>query len=208
MKVAILGASGHGKVVADIAEQCGYQVSFFDDGFPALNKLEHWAIEGDTADLVKLKDNFDCAFVAIGNNFIRAKKQAVLAKVGLISASLIHPSAIVSRYAEIAHGCVVFPGAIVNSFAKIGAGCIINSNSVVEHDCNLEEFCHISPSVALGGGTRIGSKSWIGIGSVTKQLIEIGESVVIGAGSTVVSNVPDYVIAYGTPTKIIKAVDF
>ncbi|WP_244731625.1 acetyltransferase [Psychrosphaera aestuarii] len=203
----MLGASGHGKVVADIAESCGFQVTFFDDRYPEMKGIEHWTVNGNTADLIRVKNQFDCAFVAIGDNTIRAAKQAVLQTHGLISTSLIHPSAVVSRYAQIDHGTVVFPGAIINSFSKIGAGCIINSNSVIEHDCNLGKFCHISPNVALGGGTRIGSKSWIGIGSVTKQLIEIGESVVIGAGSTVVSNVPNYVIAYGTPTKIIKAVD-
>ena len=95
--------------------------------------------------------------------------------------------------------CVVFAGAVINAFAKVGVGCIINSAAVVEHDCSIGDFTHICPNTALAGGVTVGSKSWIGIGSQVKQLVVIGSNCLIGAGSTVVKNIPDNVTAFGSP---------
>lgn len=105
----------------------------------------------------------------------------------------------ISKYAVIAQGCVVFAGAIINAFAKVGVGCIINTSAVVEHDCTIDNFTHICPNVALAGGVVVGSKSWVGIGSQVKQLVTIGDNCLIGAGSTVVKNIPDNVTVLGSP---------
>ena len=126
-KLAIIGGSGHGKIVADIAEQLGFTVNFYDDAYPSKTHIEHWPILGTCADLialnnVKLNKN---VVVAIGNNDIRQQKIKLLQKNGFSLTTLIHPTAIVSQYATIAQGTVVFASAVINAFAKVKAGLVL-----------------------------------------------------------------------------------
>jgi len=206
--LAIVGASGHGKVIADIAEQLGYTVNFYDDAYPSKKNIEHWAIHGTCEDLIAL-NNINAAsnnevVVAIGNNEIRQQKIQLLQQNSFNLITLIHPTAVISQYSKIAPGTVIFAGAIINAFANVGAGCIINTAAVVEHDCSIDDFSHICPNVVLAGGVSVGAKSWVGIGSQVKQLITIGDNCLIGAGSTVVKNIPDNVTAFGSPAVVIK----
>lgn len=207
-QLAIVGASGHGKVIADIAEQLGFIVNFYDDAYPSKTHIEHWSIHGTCADLIEL-NNADVTFsydvvVAIGNNEIRLQKIKLLQQNNFNLISLIHPTAIISEYTTIESGTVIFAGAVINAFAKVGVGCIINTGAVVEHDCSIGDFAHICPNVALAGGVVVGTQSWVGIGSQVKQLVTIGDNCLIGAGSTVVKNIPDNVTAFGSPA-IVKA---
>ncbi|ATC85304.1 acetyltransferase [Pseudoalteromonas arctica] len=207
--LAIVGASGHGKVIGDIAEQLGYTVIFFDDAYPSKKNIEHWTIHGTCADLIA-PNNANTTFgndvvVAIGNNEIRQEKILLLQQHSFNLITLIHPTAVISPYAAIAQGTVVFAGAVINAFAKVGVGCIINTAAVVEHDCTIDNFTHICPNVALAGGVSVGTKSWVGIGSQVKQLITIGSNCIVGAGSTVVKNTPDNVTAFGSPAVVIKS---
>lgn len=200
MKLAILGASGHGKVVADTAECCGWQsVEFFDDAWPALQKNAVWPVMGDSAALMQRLSDFDGVVVAIGNNHIRQNKLADLKAANASLVTLIHPAATVSRLAIIGHGSVVFAGAVVNAGACIGQGAIINTGCSIDHDCMLGDAVHISPGARLAGGVRVGSFSWVGIGASVRQLVCIGEHVVVGAGSAVVSDVPNEVTVAGVP---------
>lgn len=205
-ELAIVGASGHGKVIADIAEQLGFIVKFYDDAYPNKTYIEHWPIYGTCADLIALntagnKHNIN-AIVAIGNNDIRQQKIQLLQQNNFNLITLIHPTAVISQYATIAQGSVVFAGAIINAFANIGVGCIVNSSAIIEHDCSIDDFSHICPNVALAGGVTVGCKSWVGIGSQVRQLITIGNNCVIGAGSTVIKNIPDNVTAFGSPAVV------
>ncbi|MGI2072226.1 acetyltransferase [Shewanella baltica] len=202
-ELAIVGASGHGKVIADLAELLGFTVKFYDDAYPNKAYIEHWPINGTCADLIALNNTaiISCndVVVAIGNNEIRASKVQLLQQNGFNLISLVHPTAIISQYAAIASGTVVFAGAIVNAFAKVGLGCIINTAAVIEHDCIIDEFAHICPNVTLAGSVTVGCKSWVGVGTQVRQLIKIGNNCLIGAGSTVIKNIPDNETAYGSP---------
>ncbi len=208
-KLAIVGASGHGKVIADIAEQLGYTVNFYDDAYPNKTYIEHWPIHGTCADLIALNNTnatlSNDVVVAIGNNEIRDQKIELLRRNSFNLITLIHPTAVISPYAAIASGTVVFAGAVINAFAKVGVGCIINTSAVVEHDCSIDNFTHICPNVALAGGVSVGARSWVGISSQVKQLITIGDNCIVGAGSTVIKNISDNVTAFGSPAVVIKS---
>lgn len=156
-ELVIVGASGHGKVVADLAEQLGFTVKFYDDAYPNKTYIEHWPIQGTCADLVALNNNMSVV-IAIGNNTIRKDKALLLQQHGFSLISLIHPTAVISQYAAIAEGTVIFAGAVINAFAKVGVGCIINTGAVVEHDCIISDFTHICPNVALAGGVVVGRR--------------------------------------------------
>jgi sugar O-acyltransferase (sialic acid O-acetyltransferase NeuD family) len=203
-KLAIVGASGHGKVVADLAEVIGFNVTFIDDDYPNIKSNEHWPIAGDLDFLLQNPKLYDQVIVAVGNNRVRNTLCIKLINKGMKLATLIHPSATISKYSVIGVGCVIFANAVVNAFARVGDNCIINTGAIVEHDCVIGNVTHLSPNVALAGGTKIGDFSWLGLGSVTKQLVEIGDNTTIGANSTVITNIPSSVIAVGTPAVIKK----
>ncbi|MBU2863005.1 acetyltransferase [Reinekea forsetii] len=202
--LAIIGASGHGKVVADIAEILGFEVVFFDDAFPQKKTHEHWRVAGTLSDLIASKSYYDGAFAAIGNAVVRQGILCELQKHDIDTPTLIHPAAIISKYAKLSDGCVVLPGAVINSFSNIGLGCIVNTNAIIEHDCHLGRFVHLCPNTALAGGVVIGDRSWIGIGSSVRQMVKIGPDVIVGAGSVVVKNIAEGVTVVGAPAKELK----
>lgn len=203
-RLAILGASGHGKVMADTAEVCGWQsVVFFDDAWPTKAQNGAWPIEGGTADLLKRLSDFDAVLVAIGDNRIRLEKLAILKASEARFARLVHPAATVSRHAAIEDATVVFAGAVVNAFATVGIGCILNTGCSVDHDCVLEAGVHVSPGAHLAGSVRVGEASWIGIGACVRQSQYIGARVTVGAGAVVVADVADGVTVTGVPARPI-----
>jgi len=204
MRLAILGASGHGKVVADIAETCGWdQVEFYDDAWPEIKNNGSWPVKGNSQRLLENMSQYAGIFVAIGNNSIRAEKLSWLDDYNASVISLYHPSAVVSQYAHIGSGTVVMPGVIVNADTSVAEGCILNTGCSVDHDCTLDRCVHISPGARLAGGVSVGEYSWIGIGASVRQQVNIGKEVTVGAGAAVVSDLPDMVTAVGVPAKAI-----
>lgn len=200
--LAILGASGHGKVIADIAELNGYKkISFFDDAWPEKSQLDSWTISGNSCQLIEHLSEFSACIVAIGNNAIRIQKQNELQKNNASIISLIHPSAVVSKYATIASGTVIMANAVINPAVKIGEGCIINTAATIDHDCIIADGVHVSPGAHLAGNIKIGEHSWLGIGCSVKQGLTIGCNVVVGVGAAVVTNIDDDSVSIGVPAK-------
>tara|TARA_R110000764_G_C11021414_1_gene384197 strand:+ start:2417 stop:3034 length:618 start_codon:yes stop_codon:yes gene_type:complete len=203
-RLAIVGASGHGKVVADSAELSGWdEIVFFDDAWPARTSIAGWPVEGNTDAMLARVNEFQGVVVAIGNNTIRRDKSNRLVLAGVNLVSIIHPSATISRYAQLGQGTVVLAGTVVNMDARLGIGCIVNTGACVDHDCVLGDFVHVSPRAALAGGVIVGDKSWIGIGAVVRPLVRIGRDVQVGAGAAVVSDVPDDATFVGVPARPI-----
>lgn len=200
--LAVLGASGHGKVVADCAELCGWQsVVFFDDAWPSLAMNGRWPVAGDTAALLQSLTDYDGVIVAIGNNAIRFDKLKELQQVQAPLVSLVHPAATVSRYAQLGIGSVVFAGTVVNVDAVLGQGVIVNTSASVDHDCVLGDCVHVSPGARIAGGVKIGARSWVGIGASVRQLVTVAEDVTVGAGAAVVKNVDAGRTVMGVPAR-------
>ncbi|MDF8327482.1 MULTISPECIES: acetyltransferase [Aeromonas] len=203
-KCAILGASGHGKVIAEIAELNNFnEIHFFDDRWPQLTQLAHWSVFGNSDVLLKSAHRYDLVVVAIGHNATRVNKLRQLQKIGAIISPLVHPNAVVSRYASLGAGTVVMANTVVNPFASVGEACILNTAACIEHDCVLADGVHISPGAKLAGGVNIGLQTWVGIGAQIKQLVSVGDEVVVGAGATVIRDVPHHQIVVGTPARAI-----
>lgn len=201
-KLAILGASGHGAVVADIALSCGWEhIDFFDDKWPAMTNNLHWEVKGNTEDFFNLSENYHGVIVGIGNNAIRLSLTKQLDELGLPLVSLSHPSAVISSFVTIGKGVVIMPNVVINIGSSIGDACILNSNCSVDHDCQLAEGVHISPGALLAGGVKVGAASWIGIGASVRQYLTIGGNTIVGAGAVVVKDVNDDVTVVGVPAK-------
>lgn len=204
-RLAVLGASGHGKVVADAAEACGWQsVAFYDDAWPELQANGPWGVRGDTATLLEQLSEFDGVVVGIGNNSIRADKQKLLLSAGARIVSIVHPASVVSAHACIHPGAVVLAKAVVNACAEVGAGCIINTGSVVEHDCVLGDFAHISPNAVLAGGVIIECLAWVGAGAAVRQLLRVGKAAMVGMGAVVTKDVSASAVVAGNPAKALN----
>lgn len=202
-RLAILGASGHGKVVAELAELCGWsEIVFFDDIRFAQKYFTKWPIEGNSTDFFSNASQFDGIHLAIGDNMVRYKIFKRHNMLNIIS--LIHPSAVIASSAAIGAGVAINANVVVNSSVCIGKGTILNTACTIDHDCFLGDFVHISPGSHLAGNVSVGKRSWVGVGANIIQGISIGNDVVIGAGSTVISDIPEGTTAVGTPCKVIK----
>lgn len=202
--LSIFGAGGHGKVIAEAARSSGWQnIEFYDDNYPNMRNAGCWEICGTFKDLL-LSISDKPLVIAIGDNPARIQKANALKQAGFQFATIIHPRAIISPSAKIGEGTVIFGGAVVNAYATIEDHCIINTNATIEHDCHLATGVHVSPNAALGGGTKIGKLSWVGIGAAVKNAITIGESTIIGAGAAVVKNLPGHCTAVGVPAHVIE----
>ncbi len=184
-KLLILGASGHGKVIADLAEQLQFysEIQFLDDD-AALRSCLDYPVIGSVKDAKAYIKTHEMA-VAIGNNAIRGKVMTELIGLGATLPTLIHPKAIVSPHVSIGTGTVIVAGAIVNVSTRIGKGCILNTGCTVDHDNTLGDFVHISPGAHLAGGVTIGDYTWIGMGAAVIQNITITDHVVVGANALV-----------------------
>lgn len=200
--LAILGASGHAKVVADVALCAGWQrVVFFDDAWPGRDRNGEWPIAGASSHLVEQLPAFDGVIVAIGHNPTRWDKHRWLRAAGARLVTLVHPAATVSRFARIGAGSVVMAGAVLNVDAELGEAGIANTGATIDHDNRLGDGVHISPGVHLAGGVSVGALSWLGIGAVVRQGVCIGQGVTVGAGAVVVHDVPDGLTVTGVPAR-------
>ncbi len=201
-QLALLGASGHGKVVADAALAVGWQVVvFFDDAWPGVSGNGHWPVLGGTAALLERLNEFDGVLVTIGNCAVRWQKQQALQAAGARLVTVVHPHACVSPFARLGAGTVVMGGAVVNVDAVVGEACIINTGATVDHDCTLAHAVHISPGAHLSGNVTVGACSWVGVGATVRQGIRIGAGVIVGAGTVVVQPVPDGLTVIGNPAR-------
>lgn len=190
----LYGAGGHAKVVRDILEAQGVNISGFIDDNRSLSDymglpVKHNVIKGQEI------------IVCIGNN--RVRKQIVeslrLKKVSFPCG--IHPSSVISSRTQIGEGSVVMPGGVINSNVRIGKHCIINTSASIDHDCDIEDYVHISPHATLCGNVKVGEGTWIGAGAIIIPGVKIGKWCVVGAGSVVLHNIPDGTVAFGNPAK-------
>lgn len=184
-RLIIVGAGGHGKVIADNAIKNGYtDISFVDDN--TTDSCMGFHIVGTCADIERFNDGNTDFIIGIGNNAVRA----IIAKSHEVNwVSLIHPSAQIATNVSIGKGTVIMAGAVVNACAIIGKHCIINTSAIVEHDNIIGDYVHISPGVKLSGTVTIGERTWIGTGTSVINNIDICEEVIVGVGSVVIKDI-------------------
>lgn len=200
--LAVLGASGHGKVVADAAMAAGWEaIEFFDDNWPGLQAAGGWPIVGRTHDLLERMCKLDGIIVGIGDCRVRAEKHAMLVARGAKLIVVVHPMAWLSSRSSVGIGTVLMAGSVVNVGAVLGEACIVNSGAIVDHDCQIGNAVHVAPGASISGQVVVGDESWIGVGASVRQGIRIGSRAVVGAGAVVVADVADGVTVVGNPAR-------
>ena len=199
MKLTIIGASGHGRVVADIARLNGYdEIEFLDDN-ANLDHCGKYPVVGNTAQASEINNDI---IVGIGNAPVRKRFMEQLADKRF--ATLIHPDAVIAEDVVIGKGTVIMAGAVINPGASIGKGVIINTCSSVDHDCNVSDYVHVAVGAHLCGTVNVGKMTWIGAGATVSNNVNICGNCIIGAGAVVIKDIEKKGTYIGVPAKNIK----
>jgi sugar O-acyltransferase (sialic acid O-acetyltransferase NeuD family) len=229
-RLLVLGAGGHGRMVADVARSAGFEVVGYADleysnsGRPVDDYgkaviIEQTELLRRVARRDVMPADADSLVLAIGQNTARHRLLCSIRRCfpgdwpACVSDSIqprfllpvvVHPTAAVSVQARLGPGTVVMPMAVVNAGADIGDAVIVNSAAVVEHECTLSSCVHVSPGSILSGGVRVGERAWIGAGATIIQGIRIGRDAVVGAGAVVIRDVADGETVVGVPAHTIR----
>ncbi|MEZ4459261.1 MAG: acetyltransferase [bacterium] len=206
--LVIVGAGGHGKVIADLARLVGYEIA----GFVDVARIGEVAEPGG-AKVVMTQQDFlaqaaagqplsNDVTIAIGNNAVRLELFYELRRhVNL--PTLVHPTAWLSSHVEIGLGTHVCPMVVVHPGAWVGQASILNTRCVVEHDCVVGDGVHVSPGAVLCGGVNVGDGAWIGAGAVVIPGVRIGANAIVGAGSVVIRDVAEGQKVVGNPARLL-----
>lgn len=206
------GSSGQARVLFDLISFFGYKlIALFDNNQDRISPWPEvpifYGLKGFHMWLEKNTERkLPNAAVAIGgsNGHDRCKIFNMLNTEGFHLPPLIHPSAVISKNATIEDGCQILAGSILCTNVCLGHCVIINTAASVDHESVLNEGVHIAPGARLCGCTEVGPYSHIGPGAVVVPHVKIGSNTIIGAGSVVTRNIPDNVIAWGSPVRIIR----
>jgi len=206
-KILLIGGGGHCHSVLDSILTLGKytDIGIIDNTESSVLGIP---VVGTDEDIPRLmSEGWMDAFVtvgSVGNTKLRHKLFEMVKSIGMNIPTIIDPSAIVARGTVLSEGVYVGKKTVINAGSRIGTSAIINTGAIVEHDCIIGDFSHISPGSIVCGQVCIGNDSHVGAGSVVRQRIYIGNGVLIGAGSVVVKDILDDVKAYGNPCKVVE----
>lgn len=197
-KLAIIGASGHGRVVADIAIKNGYNEIFFLDDNESICKCGHYPVIGKSSEIGKWDVDI---IVGIGSSSVRKRIQETIDEGKMVT--LIHPDAVVAEDVTIGAGTVIMAGTVINPGTRIGKGCILNTCSSVDHDCKVNDYVHIAVGSHLCGTVSVGDETWIGAGATISNNVSICPNCMIGAGTVVINDIRESGTYVGNPARRI-----
>lgn len=215
LPIVVIGAGGHGRVVADALMAAGAQVLGFTDADPALHGqhvLGLPVLGGDEVLSGRLPTQLLLAngiggvgrAADAGRESLRRRIQQHLMARGWRFAGVRHPSAVVSRFAQVHEDAQLLPGSVVHTGARIGQGAIVNTAAVVEHDAQVGAWCHVAPRALLCGEVLVGEGSHVGAGAIVRQGLALGPGTIVGAGAVVVRSFDGGVVLAGLPARVAK----
>ncbi|MBX3228138.1 MAG: acetyltransferase [Labilithrix sp.] len=200
----VIGAAGHGRVIADIFRARGEKVDAFLDDDPEM--------KGRTVDGLEvigpsrlLAESPARVALGIGHSPIRERIARECLELGCTLVTAIHPSAVVAPNVTIGAGTVVMALAVVNVAARLGRGVVVNTGAIVEHECVVGDFAHVSPRATLGGKCRLAELAQLGIGATMLPMTSVGPRSVIGGGALVARDIPADVVATGVPARVRRS---
>lgn len=201
MRLLVVGAGGHAKVVIDAARLAGFDVVAavgHEGGAEALLGVPVLLAAQDVA--------FDVFIAAIGDNAARARAFAAYVAQGLTPATVVHPTAVIAETVTLGAGTFVAAGVIVNVDARVGQDVILNTGCTVDHDCVVGDHVLIGPTASLCGGVSVGTGTLLGAGVSVVPRACIGDNSVVGAGAAVIGDVPDGMVFAGVPAQPIRPI--
>jgi sugar O-acyltransferase (sialic acid O-acetyltransferase NeuD family) len=208
-KLVLVGGGGHAKVLISVIRKTGrFDILGYTDPSDRGGILGVRYVGDDGVLASILQSHPACAaVVAVGNVHVSAQRERIhsdLEAIGFDLPVIISLHAVVNEGVVIGKGTVVLDGAVINSGSRIGECCIINTNATVEHDCDLEDYVHVSSGAVLSGGVKVGRHSLIGAGASVVQYVEIAEKSIIGAGAAVYASIHEPGTYVGSPLRKVK----
>lgn len=199
MKLVVVGAGGHGKVVVATARAAGFEVIRVLDDDPARAGTEYCGlrVEGPILDALAVPADAEVV-IGIGDNRIRSR---LAASIALPFATIVHPFSWIAPGVTLGEGTVVFAGSIVHPGSRIGRHCVLNTACSVDHDCTLGDYSQIAPGAHIAGTVGVGEGAYVGMGACVIQTLEVGAWSTVGAGAAVVRNVAPGVVVKGVPAR-------
>lgn len=210
-QLAIFGAGGHAKVVAEIARLTGYEVVGFIDNVDHSRKGENFygsvILGGESVLAELLQAGVSNIIVGFGNNRARLETAQMLAERGFTLFTAVHPNAVCAADVRIGPGTVIASGAVIGPSSRLGSNVIVNTQASLDHDCLVRDGAHLGPGTVVTGSVDIGECAWIGAGAVISDHKRIGADSIVGAGAVVVKDVPPNVVVMGVPARISRSAD-
>lgn len=201
---------GHGTpLFIELAEACGYKVAgLYHYNDTRTGEIDHgFEILGSFNDLFQSDIKDKCFVLTMGDMSIKQEVSTRLIEMGGLLPTLIHPFAIVSRFATISdNGVLICSHCEVHSDSTIAEGCVLWPCSTIAHDCHIKKYTFIGPKAYVGAYTELGEEAFIGQCSVliSGKAKNIGSKALIGAGALVTKPVPAGAIVAGHPARIVQ----
>ena len=202
--LVLVGGGGHCKSVIDVAESAGFTIiGILDKPEEVGKQVLEYSVIGIDDDMTKYVGiaEFVVTVGQIKSPDLRIKLHEMISEAGGRLATIVSPTAYVSRYATLGEGTVVMHNAVVNASTMVGKGCIINTFANIEHDVVVGDYCHISTGTMVNGECRVGNHCFIGSRSVLANCVTVGDDIVVGAGSFVRQSILEKGIYFGNPAK-------
>lgn len=199
----VVGAGGHGRVVADLAERAGFTVQGFLEDEANLTASIERSIGTDEY-LSTMSQQSSSVAMGLGSQSLWERRRQLcqlIERRTLTAPVLVDPTATCIPRDTLGLGSQVMMGARVQSDAVIGHWCIVNTGAIVEHGCYLDSYVHVGPGAIICGGVNVGENAFVGAGSVVKEGLTIGSNATVAAGAVVVRDVPDYAVVMGVPAR-------
>jgi sugar O-acyltransferase (sialic acid O-acetyltransferase NeuD family) len=200
-RLLILGAGGHGRAVADLAAECGWNVAGFTDRSAGPGVLGG---DDDVEGLIRA-GKVEAAIVGVGNTALHRRTELfeLLKKAGTTIPTLVHPRANVARTCRVGEGTVLFPGVVLGAAVEIGDNVVLYSNAVAEHDCRIASHAYLSPGAILSGSVTVEVGAFVGAGAILLPGITVGVDAIVAAGAVVTRDVEAGVTVLGSPARQI-----
>ncbi|RJG23857.1 acetyltransferase [Massilia cavernae] len=209
--IIVIGAGGHAAVVADALLASGQVVLGFTDASSSRRgqQLCGLPVLGDDAVLAE----YDPGTVVLANGLgsvgneatqVRQRVQQSLEGQGWHFCPVVHPSAVISRFACLGESVQVMAGCVIQAGAAVGAGCIINTASVVEHNAVIDAWSHVAPRAVVCGDVRVGAGSHVGAGATVRHGVSLGARTLVGAGAVVVKDFSGSGVLVGIPARQLE----
>jgi sugar O-acyltransferase (sialic acid O-acetyltransferase NeuD family) len=205
----IYGAGAHGRIVLDIlrARGEGYEIAFIDDA-PALAGTSISGVPVVASDVLDRQTGTEWGVViAIGKPPTRLAIAERLEARGARFISAIHPGAMILPSAKVGVGCVISPGAVIDTGVDLGAHCIVNPNVLVGHDSRVGRGVTFAGGVVIGSRVEVGAGAFLCLGADIVPRVKVGAGAIIGAGALVMKDIPERVVATGSPARAVFPVD-
>jgi sugar O-acyltransferase (sialic acid O-acetyltransferase NeuD family) len=210
-KVVIIGSVGFGRELLDVFDACNQDKSQYEVlGFIV---QKEYAEAGLIVNDKPVLGDFDWlqkypeVYVICGVGEPRHKRRLINLAADLnarFCPPVVHPLAYKSRWVEIGDGSVITAGCILTTQIKIGTHVHVNLDCTIGHDVAIHDYATMAPGVHVSGKVTLEEGCYVGTGANIIEKLNIGRWSVVGAGSTIVRNVPANTTVVGMPGKVIK----